>query len=115
MLIPIVVVLRVALDRGIRLAEKRSLPAPNRDHWLRVRDTIYEEIQTKGWNSEAQIYSQSYESPTILDSSVLIMPLVFFMNASDPRFLSTLQNILKTFENGGLSESIHLFKFLGKC
>lgn len=48
----------VALDRGLRLAEKRSLPAPNRDRWLKTRDTLYEEIQTKGWNKEGQFFSQ---------------------------------------------------------
>lgn len=39
----------VALDRGLRLAEKRSLPA-DRDRWIRARDAIYEEVMTKGWN-----------------------------------------------------------------
>ena len=38
----------VALDRGLRLADKRSFPA-DRDRWLKVRDRIYEEIMEKGW------------------------------------------------------------------
>jgi GH15 family glucan-1,4-alpha-glucosidase len=42
----------VALDRAIRLADKRSFPAP-RDRWLRVRDEIYEDIVSKGWKREA--------------------------------------------------------------
>lgn len=67
--------LRVALDRGLRLADKRSLPAPNRELWLKNRDQIYEEVQTKGWNAKEQFFSQSYESPEVLDSSILIMPL----------------------------------------
>lgn len=37
---------RVAIDRGLRLAEKRSLPAPNRNHWIETRDKLYDEIQT---------------------------------------------------------------------
>lgn len=38
----------VAFDRGLRLAEKRNLPCPNRAKWLEARDTIYEEIMEKG-------------------------------------------------------------------
>ena len=39
----------VALDRGIRLADKRALPA-DRVKWMRERDKIYEEVMRKGWN-----------------------------------------------------------------
>ena len=40
---------RVAIDRGIRLAEKRCLPCPQREKWRDVRDGLYEDIQTHGW------------------------------------------------------------------
>jgi GH15 family glucan-1,4-alpha-glucosidase len=42
------IMLWVAFDRGIRLAEKRNLPCPNRETWLRTRDSLYEEIMEKG-------------------------------------------------------------------
>ena len=42
------VMLWVAFDRGLRLSEKRCLPCPNRDTWLKARDTLYEEIMEKG-------------------------------------------------------------------
>ena len=42
------VMLWVALDRGIRLSEKRCLPCPNRANWMAARDAIYEEIMEKG-------------------------------------------------------------------
>lgn len=64
---------------GLRLAEKRSLPCPNRNAWIEARDDLYEEIMHKAWNPELQIFGQSYEETGILDSSVLVMPLVFFM------------------------------------
>lgn len=38
----------VAFDRGLRLAEKRCLPCPNRAKWLEARDSLYEEIMEKG-------------------------------------------------------------------
>ena len=47
---------------------------------------------------------QSYENRDVLDSSVLIMVLTFFIAPSDPRLLSTLKKILASPEKGGLSE-----------
>src|SRR5271154_3889198 len=46
----------VALDRALRLADKRNLPCPNRFEWLKVRDTIYEEIMERSWNEEKQVF-----------------------------------------------------------
>lgn len=59
----------VAIDRGLRLAEKRCLPCPNRAKWLQTRDELYEEIQTKGWNADKGHYAQCYEELDTLDSS----------------------------------------------
>jgi len=39
----------VAIDRGIRLAEKRCLPCPQREKWRDARDVLFEEIQEKGY------------------------------------------------------------------
>jgi GH15 family glucan-1,4-alpha-glucosidase len=90
----------VALDRGIRLAEKRSFPGGHQ-RWLGERDAIYEEIMTRGWNEKRQAFTQYYGSED-LDASVLIMPLVFFMAPTDPRMISTLQAILEDPRKGGL-------------
>jgi GH15 family glucan-1,4-alpha-glucosidase len=45
----------VALDRGLRLADKRSFPA-DRERWLKTRDQIYEEILSKGWSRKRQSF-----------------------------------------------------------
>jgi GH15 family glucan-1,4-alpha-glucosidase len=90
----------VALDRGIRLADKRSFPG-NRAHWLQVRDRIYEEVMTKGWNEKRKAFMQFYGSDD-LDASVLMMPLVFFMAPTDPRMISTIKAILASPREGGL-------------
>ena len=66
---------------GLRLADKRSLPCPNRATWLAARDQLYEDIMEKSWNHEGKFFGQSYEDNDVLDSAVLIMPLVFFMHA----------------------------------
>ena len=41
----------VAFDRALRLAEKRCLPCPDRNEWLVTRDTIYEQVMTEGYSS----------------------------------------------------------------
>src|SRR5262249_18702961 len=81
----------VAIDRGLRLAMKRSLPA-DRVRWTTVRDQIYEDIMANGWNKKRQSFVQSYGSDG-LDASALLMPLVFFMSPTDPRMLHTLEAI----------------------
>ncbi|KAG8777583.1 hypothetical protein FRC15_011243 [Serendipita sp. 397] len=102
----------VAIDRGLRLAEKRQLPlGGRRQKWLDARDALYEEIQEKAWNPKRGIYSQSYDEPDILDSAVLVAPLVFFCPASDPRFLSTLKEILKSPERGGLASNSLVYRY----
>lgn len=91
----------VAFDRGLRLAEKRSLPAPNRNAWIEARDKLYDEIQTKGYNKDEKFFAQSYENINVLDAAVLIMPLCFFSPPSDPRFLNTLEAIMRPRDRGG--------------
>src|SRR5260370_31220084 len=90
----------VALDRGIRLAEKRALPA-DRAKWIRERDRIYEEVMSKGWNEKRKSFTQFYGGED-LDASLLIMPLVFFMAPPHPRMLSPIDAILKKPSQGGL-------------
>src|SRR5690606_17961685 len=99
----------VALDRGLRLAEKRSFPA-DRERWLDERDRIYEEINLKGWNAERQAFVQHYDSHA-LDASNLVMPLVFFMSPNDPRMLSTIDSINRLPEKGGLVSNSLVYRY----
>jgi GH15 family glucan-1,4-alpha-glucosidase len=90
----------VALDRGIRLADKRAFPA-DRTKWIGERDRIYEEVMARGWNEKRCAFTQFYGSDD-LDASLLILPLVFFMAPNDPRMLSTISAILQNPREGGL-------------
>jgi GH15 family glucan-1,4-alpha-glucosidase len=90
----------VALDRGLRLAEKRSFPA-DRQRWLETRDAIYEEIMSRGWSQERRAFVQSYDDDS-LDAANLIMPLVFFVSPRDPRFLATIDAIQASLAKGSL-------------
>jgi GH15 family glucan-1,4-alpha-glucosidase len=56
------------------------------------RDRIYEEIIEKGWNPEKKSFVQYYGSDA-LDASLLLMPLTKFVGPTDPRWLSTLEQI----------------------
>jgi len=99
----------VALDRGIRLADKRSFPS-DRDRWLTERDKIFERIMDEGWSESRQAFVQSFGSES-LDASNLMMPLVFFVSPGDPRMLSTLDATLKTPEEGGLVANGLTFRY----
>jgi len=99
----------VAIDRGLRLASKRSFPA-DRDRWLKVRDQIYEEIMDKGWSAERKAFVQSYDDDT-LDASNLIMPLVFFLSANDPRMLGTLDATNRSPKDGGLVSNSLVYRY----
>ncbi|MDJ0736486.1 MAG: glycoside hydrolase family 15 protein [Nostocaceae cyanobacterium] len=99
----------VALDRGLRLAEKRSFPA-QRERWLKVRDEIYQEIMSQGWNQDRQAFVQYYGSDR-LDASNLIMPLVFFMSPNDPRMLKTLDAMKKPLSQGGLMSNKLVYRY----
>jgi GH15 family glucan-1,4-alpha-glucosidase len=80
----------VAIDRGLRLAAKRSLPAP--ENWTKVRDEIFRQIHTEFWNEELQSFVQTKGGRT-LDAASLLAPLVKFISPTDPRWLSTLKSI----------------------
>ena len=81
----------VALDRAVRIARERSLPA-DIVRWMAVRDQIFQRIMEKSWSDEKQAFTQ-HEDTDVLDASVLLMPLVKFIAPTDPRWLSTLDAI----------------------
>jgi GH15 family glucan-1,4-alpha-glucosidase len=99
----------VALDRGVRLAEKRAFPA-DRAKWIRERDEIYEEVMARGWNEKRRAFTQFYGSDD-LDASLLIMPLVFFLAPNDPRMLNTLSAILRSPREAGLVSDSLVYRY----
>jgi GH15 family glucan-1,4-alpha-glucosidase len=81
----------VAMDRGLRLADRHGRPA-NIGRWRNARDDIYNQIMTQGWNKERAAFVQHYATQ-VLDASNLLMPLVGFVAPRDPMWLSTLEAI----------------------
>jgi GH15 family glucan-1,4-alpha-glucosidase len=78
----------VAVERAIRMAQHRGLPA-NLPHWGQARDAIYRQIMSRGWSAGRQAFVQ-HEDGNVLDAAVLMMPLAKFISPVDPKWLSTL-------------------------
>ncbi len=99
----------VALDRGLRLADDRSFPA-DRSRWIEVRDAIFEDIINKGWNEKRKAFVQHYGSEA-LDAANLMMPLVDYLAATDPRILSTIDATCKPPKTGGLVSNSLVYRY----
>lgn len=81
----------VALDRAIRIAQLRGLPAPI-TRWITVRDEIFHWLMDRAWCEPKQAFAQ-HDQTDVLDAAVLLMPLVGFIAPTDPRWQSTLDAI----------------------
>ena len=83
----------VAFDRGIKSAEKFGFDAPI-DRWRAVRDEICRDVCENGFDATQNTFVESYGSQ-LLDASILLLPAVGFLPASDPRVRGTIAAIEK--------------------
>jgi GH15 family glucan-1,4-alpha-glucosidase len=90
----------VAFDRAVRMHEEFGRDGPVA-RWRQLRDEIKTQVVTCGWSERKQAYAQSYGSDE-LDASILLMPLVGFLPADDPRFVSTVEAIRRELSVDGL-------------
>lgn len=90
----------VAFDRGIRSAEEFGLEAPVAD-WRALRDEIHASVCEHGFNETKNAFVQSYGGD-LLDGSLLLLPLVGFLPAKDPRVLGTTAAIERELMRDGL-------------
>ena len=81
----------VALDRAIRGAESFSLPAPL-ERWRTLRGRVHETICRDGFSQQRNSFVQYFGGDT-LDASLLLLPLVGFLPAEDPRIRGTVEAI----------------------
>jgi GH15 family glucan-1,4-alpha-glucosidase len=89
----------VAFDRALRMAEEYGTSGPV-DRWYAIRDEIHAEVLERAWSEQQQAFAQSYGSDE-LDASVLLMALVGFLPADDPRMVSTVAAIERTLLRDG--------------
>ena len=81
----------VALDRAIALADKIDASAKV-DAWKQAREEIFEMVVRDGWSEKAGAFTQ-YVGSDALDASNLMMPIVGFLPADDPRMVATIDAI----------------------
>jgi carbohydrate kinase (thermoresistant glucokinase family) len=82
----------VALDRTVRDAERFKFQALPLESWRKVRDRMHATICQRGFDSERNTFTQSFGGSE-LDASLLLMPLVGFLPADDPRVRGTVAAI----------------------
>lgn len=89
-----------ALDRAVRFGPRIGQPA-DVARWATARDEVRAAVLTRGWNERVGAYTGAFDSDD-LDASVLIMPLVGFLPAGDPRMRATMDVIERRLSRDGL-------------
>jgi len=92
----------VAFDRAVEAVEQFGLPGPV-DRWRRVRAEIHDEVCREGFNVELNAFTQAYGSDD-LDASTLLIPLLGFLPADDPRVVGTIEAIQRDLTRDGFVE-----------
>jgi GH15 family glucan-1,4-alpha-glucosidase len=81
----------VAFDRAVAMVEQAGYDGPA-ERWREIRDEIHAEVCAQGYDDSVGAFTQSFGSRA-LDASVLMIPLVGFLPADDPRVRSTIDVI----------------------
>jgi GH15 family glucan-1,4-alpha-glucosidase len=92
----------VAFDRAVKLTETFDRGGPV-DRWRRLREEIRTEVLRDGYDTETGSFVQSYDSKR-LDASLLMIPLVGFLPATDPRVVGTTEAIRRELLRDGFVE-----------
>jgi len=90
----------VAFDRALKDAQAFGLEGPV-ERWRQVRDAIHAQVCTRGYDARANTFVQSYGSPH-LDASLLLMPQVGFLPPDDARVCGTVDAIERNLMDDGL-------------
>ncbi len=101
----------VALDRAVKAVEEFGLEG-DVDRWKNARQKIHDDVCANGYHPARGAFTQSYESDQ-LDASILMMPLVGFLPATDPRVISTINAIEKELVFGELVYRYHPTESVG--
>lgn len=90
----------VAFDRAVKTIEQFHVDGPI-ERWRAVRDRIHAEVCAHGYNATRGCFVQSYGGAE-LDAALLMLPLVGFLPAADPRIQGTVKAIEEDLLVGGL-------------
>jgi GH15 family glucan-1,4-alpha-glucosidase len=89
----------VAADRAVKAVEGFGLEGPI-DRWRALRWEIHREVCQQGFDADRNTFTQTYGRPE-LDASLLMLPLMGFLPATDPRMVGTVDAIRAELEEGG--------------
>ena len=90
----------VALDRAVKLAARLGEDIDTA-YWERERDEIHATVVREAWSDTAGAYAGAFGSDQ-LDASVLLMPLVGFLPATDERMAATIRRVAEGLSTGPL-------------
>jgi GH15 family glucan-1,4-alpha-glucosidase len=89
----------VAVDRAVKAVERFGLAGPV-DKWRQLRAAIHQQVCTQGFDPQLNAFVQYYGSKDP-DASLLMLPLVGFLPADDPRMVGTVAYIQKHLSRDG--------------
>ncbi len=90
----------VGVDRAIKAVERFHFDGPA-ERWRALREEIHRDVCNHGYDSERGAFVQYYGAKE-LDASLLMIPLVGFLKAKDPRVVSTMEAIKRELMHDGL-------------
>ncbi|MGZ4447218.1 MAG: glycoside hydrolase family 15 protein [Nocardioides sp.] len=89
-----------AFDRAVRAVEEHGLEGPV-EEWRRLRDEVREQVLTRGFDAERTTFTQ-HDATTEVDASLLVLPMIGFIDGDDPRMLGTIAAIEEDLLRDGL-------------
>ncbi|MDN5896199.1 MAG: glycoside hydrolase family 15 protein, partial [Nocardioides sp.] len=89
-----------AFDRAVKTVEEHGVEGPV-DKWREIRDAVRAEVLEHGFSTERNSFTQHYDT-TEVDASLLVLPVIGFIDGDDPKMLGTLDAIENDLMRGGL-------------
>lgn len=89
-----------AFDQAVRAVEQHGLDGPV-EQWRGLRDTIHRTVLARGFNPEANTFTQ-HDATTEVDAALLMIPIVGFLPGDDPRMMGTVAAIERDLLREGL-------------
>ncbi|MBD8869841.1 glycoside hydrolase family 15 protein [Nocardioides donggukensis] len=89
-----------AFDRAVDAAERHGLQGPV-EEWRTLRDEVRAEVLERGFDRERNTFTQHYDTSEV-DASLLVLPLVGFLDGDDPRVLGTIAAVEEDLMRDGL-------------
>jgi GH15 family glucan-1,4-alpha-glucosidase len=90
----------VALDRAVGAMQDYDLPGPLKT-WRALRDRIHDDVLEHGFDADRNTFVQHYDTKAV-DASLLLLPLVGFIDGDDPRMLGTIKAVEEDLLRNGL-------------